>query len=77
MRKLFTRMVSDKLNAMVDLKITSIVLDVEQPMILKLCWKRGPQTDVTPSFEVTKHANTYEVNFQFSRQSHFYRDKHG
>lgn len=63
MRKLFTRMVSDKLNAIVDLKITSIVLDVEQPMILKLSWKRGPQTDVTQSFEVTKHANTYELNY--------------
>ena len=47
MRKLFTRMVSEKLTAIVDLKITSIVLDVEQPLILKLCWKRGPQTDVT------------------------------
>jgi hypothetical protein len=56
-------MVSDKLNAIVDLKITSIVLDVEQPMILKLSWKRGPQTDVTQSFEVTKHANTYELNY--------------
>ena len=42
MRKLFTRMVSEKRTANVDLKITSIVLDVEQPLILKVCWKRGP-----------------------------------
>jgi hypothetical protein len=60
-------MVSDKLTAMVDLRITSIVVDVQQPLILKLSWKRGPQTDVSETFEVTKHANTYELNFAFSR----------
>ena len=74
---MFSRIVQDKLICKVELRITSIVLNVQQPLILKINWKRGPQTDSSQSFEVNKHANTYELNLQFERESHFYRDKHG
>ena len=72
MKKMFQRMVAEKVHCNIEFKITSIVLNVHQPLILKLRWKRGPQTDVSPTFEVNSDANTYELNFNFERASTFY-----
>ena len=47
---------------------------MQQPLILKLKWKRGPQEDVTEAFEVSQQANTYELDYSFKRTSNFYRD---
>ncbi len=47
---------------------------MQQPLILKLRWTRGPQQDVTEAFEVNSDANTYELNYSFKRTSNFYRD---
>ena len=76
MKKMFQRMKAEKVSCDIELVITSVVIDVQQPLILKLKWVRGPQTDVSQTFEVNQHKNTYELNFKFHRVSNFYRS-HG
>jgi len=75
--KLFQRIVSDKVMCSVEFKITSITVNVDQPLILKLRWKRGPQADVSEPFEVNHNCNTYALNFTFMRTSNFYKTKTG
>ena len=65
--KLFKRMGAEKVLCTIDLKISSFQVDVEQPLILKLRWTRGPQQDISETFEVNRQRNTYELNFSFSR----------
>ena len=73
--KLFKRMGAQKVLCNIDLLISSIEVNVDQPLILKLKWTRGPQQDVSETFEVSPSTNTYELNFRFSRTSNFYKDK--
>ena len=47
MKKMFQRMAADKVTCDIKLKITSIVVDVHSPLILKLKWVRGPQVDIS------------------------------
>ena len=75
--KLFRRMGAEKVTCTIELKISSFEVDVEQPLVLKLRWTRGPQQDVSETFEVNRDRNTYELNFFFSRQSTFYKDGKG
>ena len=77
MKKLFSRMTSEKVNCSISMKISGVQVTVNQPLILKLRWKRGPQTDTTETFEVSQDANTYQLNFRFERTSNFYRDGKG
>jgi len=72
--KLFKRAFKQEVKCNIDLKITSLTLEVDQPLILRLRWTRGPQQDVSETFEVSRAANTYELNFNFARGSSFYRD---
>lgn len=73
MKKMFQRMAAEKVKCDIELKITSIVVDVHSPLILKLKWVRGPQVDISKTFEVNQHSNTYELDYTFHRSSSFYR----
>ena len=41
--KLFRRLGTEKVTCNIELRISSIVVNVHQPLILKLRWTRGPQ----------------------------------
>lgn len=75
--KLFKRMGASKALCNIELRITSITLNVFQPLILKLRWTRGPQTDTCDNFEVNQARNVYDLNQTFNRTSNFYREKDG
>lgn len=68
---------AEKALCTIKLKVSSFQVDVEQPLVLKLRWTRGPQQDVSETFEVNRDRNTYELNFCFQRQSTFYKDGKG
>lgn len=75
--KLFKRMGAEKVSCNIELRITSITVHVQQPLILKLRWTRGPQQDTSQTFEVNQNRNVYELNQMFVRTSTFYREKGG
>ena len=50
---------------------------MQQPLILKVRWKRGPQEDTSDTFEVNQTKSAYDLNFTFARTSTFYRDSKG
>lgn len=60
--KLFRRMGADKVLCNIELRISSITVNVYQPLILKLRWTRGPQQDTSDSFEVSQSRNVYDFN---------------
>ena len=71
------RIGAKEIKCTIELKISSFQVDVQAPLVLKIRWKRGPETKSSETFEVNKDRNTYELNFFFSRQSGFYEDGKG
>ena len=75
--KLFKRMGAEKATCNIELKIASVQLEVQQPLIVKIRWTRGPQMDTSEEFEVSQMKSSYDLNFAFTRTSTFYHDGKG
>ena len=73
----FGRVFAKEVKCIIELKISSFQVDVQTPLVLKIRFTRGPQQNVSETFEVNKDRNTYELNFFFSRESHFHQDGKG
>ena len=77
MAKLFNRIFSDKIKHMVTLNITEVTVHANEPVTLKVCWKRGPQHDESDPFDVSIDKAEYGIDHNFSRSSVFFREKNG
>ena len=52
MAKFLTRLVSDKFTCAISMEIIKLSVHVKQPIVMMVCWTRGPQRDETTKFEV-------------------------
>ena len=62
MKKQLTRMFQTKVPALVTIDIQSVDVQVLQHSTLTVSWKRGPQLDEAPTFEVDPSETEYKVS---------------
>ena len=75
MTKFLTRLVADKFTCQIEMEIINLTVHVQQPIVMMVCWTRGPQRDESNKFEVTPDKTQYEIKHTFSRASSFFREK--
>ncbi|TNV78995.1 hypothetical protein FGO68_gene11755 [Halteria grandinella] len=75
MAKYFQRIGTEKKDFIITVKLISFQADLQTKSYFSIQWKRGPQTEDSPVFELNPiSGNTTIINEQFSRQSQLYRD---
>ena len=56
----------------VQLTIVKIGCEVEEDLVVKVIWKRGPQSDETEEYDLNQYEPDVEADYNFTRISTFY-----